>query len=77
MLVLVPTKTDPIAKKQSGKGCAIETNGTGAIKVIFALLAEMVILHMGLPIVEIGEPSLQLAFSVDCGFWTTALTLDK
>ena len=44
---------------------------------VLTLLTEVVILHMGLLIVEIGEPSRQLAVLMACGFRMTALTLKE
>ena len=43
--------------------------------MILALLTEVVAFHMRLPIIEIGEPSLQLSFSVAGGFGTNGLSL--
>lgn len=56
--MLILTKADFTAKKQSDKECVVETNGTNNIKIILALLAKVVILYIGLPIVEIGKFSL-------------------
>ena len=75
--MLVPTKADLTAKEQSYKQDAIGAKDTGGIDMILALLAEMVTFHIGLSIVEIGEPSLQVAFLAACEFWTTILTLEK
>lgn len=56
--MLVPIKTDFTMKEQKAKKCIIELGGIGGIKIILALLAEIVTLHMRCFIVEIGEPSL-------------------
>ena len=76
-LVLAPTKADPTAKERSCKRGAVGAKGAGGIDMILALLAEVVTLHMGLPIVEIGEPSLQVAFSVACGFRTVEIVMQS
>ena len=75
--ILMPTKADPTTKEQSGKRCAIEAGSAGGIEVIFTLLAEVLTFHIELLILEIGEPSLQLTFSVAYRFRTTALTLEE
>lgn len=64
----MPTNADLPTKKQSNKKDVIKTYRAGSIKVVFTLLTKDVTLYMRLFIVEIREPSFQLAFSIACGF---------
>lgn len=45
-LVLVPAKADPAIKERSDKRYLIGLNGTSGSKIIFTLLAEIVILYL-------------------------------
>ena len=45
--------------------------------MIFTLLTEVVAFHVRLSIIEIGEPSLQLSFSLTGKFGTTGLSLEE
>ena len=76
-LVLVPTKADSITKEQSCKRGTVKASGTGGSKMVFTLLTEVVAFYVRLSIIEIGEPSLQLALSVSGGFGTTSLGLKE
>lgn len=44
--VLLPAGVDPVAKKQDCKKNLFKTHGTDYVKMIFILLAEIVILYM-------------------------------
>ena len=44
--VLLPVEIDPISEEQGCKGDALEVRGTGRVKIIFTLSAEVITLHM-------------------------------
>lgn len=51
--VLVPTKTDPITKEKSSKKGSVWSGGTAGVKIIFALLAEIVIHYVKILIIRV------------------------
>ena len=53
----MPAEADPATKELNCKWDAVSASGAGGVKMIFALLAEVVALHVGLPDIEVRERS--------------------
>lgn len=60
--MLLPAKIDPILEKQSRKEDALVARSIGHIKIILALIIEVVAFHVGATIVQIGIPGLKSPF---------------
>ena len=57
-LVLLPTEVDTVTQEEFCKENADEAFGSSGGKVILALLAEIIVFHVGLTIIDVKWSSL-------------------
>lgn len=57
--MLLPIKGNPIPEKQNHDKYVFVTYGFGCVEIVFALLAELVVLYMRATITQIGVLGLE------------------
>ena len=61
-LVLLPVEVNPVLEERGCKGNTLGLHGTGRVKMILTLLAEVIILYMRVSIVQVGFIGLEGSF---------------
>ena len=76
-LVLLPAKVDPILEERGRKRNTLGPRSTGHVKMVLALLTEIIALYIQVSIIQVGVMGLESSLPRGRVFLAMFLALDK